>query len=97
VIFETAVLPLKLVSFTQFSLIGAKSDGKNENSGQTNARFHFFHSIFLKSKYMSHPFSISAYRKPQIAPIRLNCVAGIGFGGGTAVSKISYQVFDELT
>ena len=65
---------------------------KNENSAQKNACFHFFHSIFSKSKYMSHPFSISTYRKSKIAPLRHNCVAGINFSGKTAVSKISYQV-----
>ena len=53
-----------------------------------NACFHFFHSIFSKSKYMSHPFSISTYRKSKIAPMRHNCVAGINFSGKTAVSKI---------
>ena len=58
---------------------------KNENSAQKSARFHFFHSIFSKSKYMSHPFSISTYRKSKIAPMRHNCVAGINFSGKTAV------------
>ena len=65
---------------------------KNENSAQKSARFHFFHSIFSKSKYMSHLFSISTYRKSKMAPMRHNCVAGINFSGKTAVSKISYQV-----
>ena len=44
---------------------------KNENSAEKNARFHFFHSIFSKSKYMSHPFSISMYRKSKYAPVTL--------------------------
>ena len=69
---------------------------KNENSAQKSARFHFFHSIFSKSKYMSHPFSISTYRKSKIAPMRHNCVAGINFSGKTAVSKISYQVLSTI-
>ena len=60
---------------------------KKENSAQKNICFHFFHSIFSKSKYMSHPFSISTYRKSKIAPMRHNCVAGINFSGETAVSK----------
>ena len=65
---------------------------KNEKVAQKTACFHFFPSIFSKSKYMSHPFSISTYRKSKIAPMRHNCVAGINFSGKTAVSKISYQV-----
>ena len=41
---------------------------KNENCAQKNACFQFFRSIFWQSKYTSHPFSISTYRKSKNAP-----------------------------
>ena len=75
-----------------WSRIIAKSDPKNENGAQKSARFHFFRSIFWKSKYMCHPFSILTNRKSENAPMRHNSVAGINFSGKTAVSKIPYRV-----
>ena len=65
---------------------------KNENGAQKSACFYFFRSIFWKSKYMEHNFSILTDRKSKNALMRHNSVAGNNFSGKSAVSKISYWV-----
>ena len=63
--------------------IAAKCDPKNENG----ARLYFFRSIFWKSKYTEHNFSILTDRKSKNVLMRHNSVAGINFSGISPAAK----------